>query len=390
MADTTPKDTGELVTFGENLVKFGGKLSSYFEKTSGITEGAVSNSKKAIDAVKSVGTGINASAISSASKAIDEMVKSLKGMAGITESTTAGFSAALKKLANTSVQSIVKEFDGAGPKLTKAGKEIIQKFIDGVESQNSNISKAGKTVVTKFSEAIQSQQSKAKTACTNLVKNCASAISSTSGSFYNSGANLVRGLANGISANQYLAVAKAKAMANAAANAARKALNEHSPSRVFYEIGDYAGLGFVNALGDYVKTAYRAGSEMAGSATDGLKGTISAVSDLLSKDMYAQPTITPVLDLSNIESGAASISSIFGTPSVGVLSNLGTISTMMNRYNQNGTNDDVVNAIDKLRGALGNVGGTNYNINGITYNDGTAVSEAVSSLIRAIMMEGRI
>ena len=35
-----------------------------------------------------------------------------------------------------------------------------------------------------------------------------------------------------------------------AVKAARKALDEHSPSKVFYGIGDYAVRGFANALTD--------------------------------------------------------------------------------------------------------------------------------------------
>lgn len=389
MADTTPKNSNKLVSFGDNLVKFGDKLKSYFEKTAGITSESITASRNAISAIKAASSGFDSSNISSASKAINELVKSIRGMAGITESTTSGFVNALKKLAKTNIQAILKEFDGAGPKLEKAGKDIIQKFVNGVESQNSKVNNAGKTVISKFAEAIKNQQSKAKTACTNLVKSCASAISNSRSRFYDAGANLVKGFAAGISANSYLAKAKAKAMANAAASAAKKALKEHSPSKVFYDIGDYAGLGFVNALGDYVKTAYKAGSEMAGSASDGLSGAISKVSDFFSGDMDNQPTITPILDLSNVESGAATLSSIFGTPSVGVMSNLGTIGTLMNRNNQNGGNDDVVDAINKLRSALGNTTGNNYTINGITYNDDTPISDAVTALIRAITIEGR-
>jgi hypothetical protein len=76
-------------------------------------------------------------------------------------------------------------------------------------------------------------------------------------------------------------------------------------------------------------------------------------------------------------------------PSVGVLSNVGAISSMMNSR-QNGTTDDVISAIDGLRKSLGNTSGDQYNINGITYDDGSNVSEAVRSLVRAARIERRI
>ena len=76
--------------------------------------------------------------------------------------------------------------------------------------------------------------------------------------------------------------------------------------------------------------------------------------------------------------------------SVGVLANVGTVGAMMRGYSQNGTNDDVVSAINKLRSDLGNIGGTSYNINGITYSEGTEVADAIGTLVRAAKMERRI
>lgn len=389
MADTAPKDSSKMTTFGENLVKFGGKLSSYFEKTSGITDGSISNAKKAFDAVKTVGSGINTSAISNVSKAIDKMVKSLKGMAGISANTTAGFSAALKNLANTSVQSIVKEFDGAGPKLSKAGKNIIQKFADGVKSQNSNVAKAGKTVVTNFTKAIDSQQSKAQSACKKMVKSCATAISSASGGFKTAGANLVKGFANGISTNTYLAVAKSKAMAKAAEAAARKELAINSPSKKFIKIGSGIPEGFAIGITHFGSSIKKSVRTMADTAIKNTQNAMSWVAKAVDSDLEYKPTISPVMDLSSVNTGIGAINGMFSDKTLGVTANLNAVSSMMNGRLQNG-NDDVVAAINKLRKSLGNIGNTNYNINGITYDDGSNINDAVQAIVRAARMEGRV
>jgi hypothetical protein len=63
---------------------------------------------------------------------------------------------------------------------------------------------------------------------------------------------------------------------------------------------------------------------------------------------------------------------------------------MMNSRNQNGTTMEVISAIDRLRKSMGNLGGTTYNVNGITYDDGTNVSNAVKDIIRYARMEGRV
>ena len=62
----------------------------------------------------------------------------------------------------------------------------------------------------------------------------------------------------------------------------------------------------------------------------------------------------------------------------------------MKKRSKNGKNDDVVSAINKLRNDLGSMSGNTYNINGVTYDDGTNVSNAVEALVRAVKIEGRV
>ena len=166
------------------------------------------------------------------------------------------------------------------------------------------------------------------------------------------------------------------------------ALDEHSPSREFYQVGAFAGIGLVNALNDYRDRTYDAGYDMADSAKTGLGKAISKVRNIIENGVDSQPTIRPVLDLTDISAGASRINSLFGTPSVGVMSNIGTISTMMNGR-QNGSNNDVVSAIHDLGGRLGGQTGNTYNINGITYDDGSNITSAVEALIRAAIRERR-
>ena len=110
----------------------------------------------------------------------------------------------------------------------------------------------------------------------------------------------------------------------------------------------------------------------------------------MDSDINTQPVITPVLDLSNISSGAASINGLFGdTQTVGVRANLNAINTAM-RANQNNQNEDVVNAIDKLRKDLNNVNtGDTYSINGVYANDDDII-EAIKSIVRAVKIERRV
>lgn len=226
-----------------------------------------------------------------------------------------------------------------------------------------------------------------KSSITNGLSSVITSIKSYYSNFYSSGEYLVTGFANGISANTYKAEAKARAMANAAKQAAKDELKEKSPSKEGYEIGDYFGVGFVNGIGNNVRTAFSVGAEIAKSAKTGLNATVDKLRKAIDTDMNLEPTIKPILDLSNIKSGAGYIGSMIGNPSLEVMSNVGSISMMMSR--QNGVNDDIISALNKLRGDLGNIGGDTYVIDGVTYDDGTNVSDAVRTLVRAAKVERR-
>ena len=209
-------------------------------------------------------------------------------------------------------------------------------------------------------------------------------------SFYQSGKYLVQGFANGISANTYIASAKASAVGGAAAEAIRKRLNERSPSRVAYEIGDYFGIGFVNGISDNISRAYDTSNELADSTRSGLTNVISKIAQAIDTDIDTQPTIRPVVDLTDIRSGINQIGGLFDiAPSVGVLAQANGISMSMNNR-QNGSNTDVISAIKDLGRSLSStMPGNTYNINGITYDDGSNIVDAVQTLVRAARIERR-
>ena len=125
------------------------------------------------------------------------------------------------------------------------------------------------------------------------------------------GQQIPAGLAEGVSLSKSAFLDELTNMALAGVEAVKNTLEINSPSRVFRELGNFTGLGFVSGLSDYVEKSYAAGANMADYATDGLSNAMSIVADLLNGDMDAQPTIRPVLDLSNVMHGAEQINSLF-------------------------------------------------------------------------------
>ena len=120
----------------------------------------------------------------------------------------------------------------------------------------------------------------------------------------------MEGVANGISSYTYRAEARAAAMARASARAAERELDINSPSKVGGRIGGFFGQGFVNEIDNYADKAYKSGASMADSARKGLNDAIAKARDAVDSSMDVQPTIRPVLDLSEVQSNAGRLSAI--------------------------------------------------------------------------------
>ena len=216
---------------------------------------------------------------------------------------------------------------------TSTGTQTMVKLIAGVRSQDSSARMAFTTIISacltviknkyaeftstgrecmvKFIAGVRSKDSELRTAFTTTLSGSITAIKDYYSQFKSAGSYLVDGFCDGISENTWKAEAKARAMAAAAAEAAEDELDEHSPSKRFYGIGNFAGVGFINALIDNVSKAGKAGQEIARSSIDGLNDIISRIADYVDADMDVQPTIRPVLDLSAVEAGTGRLNTLF-------------------------------------------------------------------------------
>ena len=395
---------GSLVTLCRNLIGLdtsgisdfkvsgiGKEMKTYSDKVAGIDSikiiASVASAGRLVTLIKSL-SGIDTGGVSKFTKAVNELGKmNLSGLSkafsgasskmlssgsNITESLAKGMGSkvsALTAVASTIVTSIVKKIDSQKNKFLALGIEIMGKFASGISKKSSTLNKAFTTVLTSAVDT-----------CRGYYNN-----------FYNAGSYVVSGFANGISSKTWQAEAKATEMAKAAVKAARKELKINSPSKVFMKIGGGVPEGFakgINKFGYYVTDSI---GQMSKNSLDQTKNVISNIASVLDTDIDTQPTIRPVVDLSDVKASSGRINGLFGQNiSLGVSANsAGVVSAMMSNNSQNG-NEDIVSAINKLRKELGNVGGTTYKIDGITYDDGSNITNAVKSLVRAAKIERRI
>ena len=397
--------------------------SSYGVSKEGIA--AINETKTAGDAIVAVVNaigGIDSTNVSSAIENIQSMVGVISEMTitnftgadkfkaaldTLASADIAGFGETMKSLGETGLNKFVSAFTESSAKAAEAGETLISAITNGVTSGKETLGNAVQDIVTyvmtkasifrtvgqllmmSFKLGMSSQASTVKEAVASIITSCSTVSIADYQKFYNAGSYLVDGFAAGISDNTYKAEAKAAAMADAAYTAAQEELDVNSPSKVFRKLGTSVPEGFAMGIDKLGGMVERSSISMARSAISGTQDAISRIVDVINSDMDTQPTIRPVLDLSAVSSGAGAINGMLGIkPSVGVMSNVNSIGSMMNGR-QNGTNSDVISAIRDLGKSLGSGSGDSYTINGITYDDGSNITDAVQTLIRAARVERR-
>ena len=143
-----------------------------------------------------------------------------------------------------------------------------------------------------------------------MIDSCQASIRYRYSDFYSAGKYLVDGFTKGINERIVDVETQARAMAKAAAQAVETELDINSPSKVGYRIGGFFGLGFVKSIADYTNQSYDAGASIAVSAKEGLRDAVSKIGDFIENGIESQPTIRPVLDLSDVSEGAAKLSAL--------------------------------------------------------------------------------
>ena len=267
------------------------------------------------------------------------------------------------------INAAVLVLTGGIVNLSASGNKLMDSgLIKGIRDKISNLRQAMSDAVTKAKEKI-----------TEKIKD-----------FKSAGKEVINGFIKGIRD-------KISAVGNAASEIGKKALNSikgflgiESPSKEFAMVGRYSDEGMIAGLKAYAGKVATAAGNVGSSALDSMKNSISGIANLLGSDFDSQPTIRPVLDLSAVTAGANSINGMFDmTPSVGVMSTIGAISSAMNGR-QNGANGDVVSAIKDLGSKLGRTSGDTYQINGVTYDDGSNIINAIEAIVREARIERRM
>lgn len=397
----------DIASFGEQLVSFGQSFAAYYNSVSGVDvaklSGVVVEFRNLVDlanGIKSVDTSgmstfaqnltnlgnagidgfINAftNANSRVSTAANTMVTTFINAAKAQQGN-------LTSTFTTMINGIVTAFTSKYSQFTIMGQTMMINFISGIRTGDASARSAfvvivsgcltairnkfyefntvGQTTMTNLIAGIRTKNQLAKDAFVQIINSCLTAIRNKYTDFYNAGKYLVEGFAKGIDEYTWYAEARARAMVRAAAQAAEAELDINSPSKVGYRIGGFFGMGFVNSLIDYADKSYDAGASVAKSAKEGLRNAVSKIGDFIENGIDSQPTIRPLLDLSDVTEGAGRLSALLSRnqamkisagmehEGTGIVQNGGTTPTSGNNYNftQNNYSPKALSRIDIYR-----------------------------------------
>lgn len=304
--------------------------------------------------------------------------------------------------AKKTAKTAKSEFKSAGEDMVKgladgikgssAVKDGITKVVDDAVNKAKNASSkftsAGKEWAEKLASGIKSGSSSVNSAVASVINSAVSKAKSGSGQMRSAGASMMEGFTAGIRSKAASAAAAAASAVAQAISAAKAKLKINSPSKVFMQIGKWTVMGMEKGLDNNAYRVSRSATNIADSAITAMQSSISMIANAVDDSMDTQLTIRPVLDLSNVEAGARSLNGMLGSSQLSA-SLSGDMSRSIGAIQNGNNNGELLSAIKDLQGNVGNSGDT-YQINGITYDDGSAISSAVQTLIRAAKIERRM
>lgn len=298
--------------FGEALISFGGCLVNYSEKVSETDSEAVARS---IDDFR----------------ALLSLVEDVEGANGSALTT---FSYGITNLGHTAVNDFIGCFTGAYTDVDEAVGGMIDTAANAIEvripiivqsmygitevmvqalNDGKNWITVGGEIVADLVRGMKSKSKDAKDAVASFVLGMITEIRSRYLEFVQAGQYLVDGFVSGVGLKSTAVKLAARKVGNDALNTLNNTLQVHSPSRITEKTGKFFVLGFVNGMLENVGKAFTSAEEVGSSARDGLTKICSQIEDMVSNSIDANPTIRPVLDLTDVQAKSKQLSHLVGT-----------------------------------------------------------------------------
>ena len=225
---------------------------------------------------------------------------------------------------------------------------FITRLLTMITNRAALFSNAGRMLMERMKQGIMISGAGFSAAIASIIVSAVSTINSCYQSFYSAGAYLGDGLIDGIESKETEAYDAGYALGQAAVQGEKDGQQSNSPSKLTIKAGKWIGEGLVIGMNQMSKSVYKAGENMGGSAVDSISGALARVSNSTKYAMDVQPTIRPVVDLSNVNAMNFDLGSTVKFSMAKPINSLSQIVTDA-QSSIDASNREVVSAIDGLR-----------------------------------------
>ena len=244
---------------------------------------------------------------------------------------------------------------------------VVSKCVSKIGEFVSKFKNGAKNLISSFKDGIGEKVTDVVDTVKSIPAKCVEKLKEKISDFKNVGKDMMNGLIEGVKSKFQEIKDAATGVISGAVSAVKNFLGIHSPSRVFAEIGEYSDEGFAEGLTKFAGVASSAAKDVGNSTVDSLKSSLSKVSDVINDNFVADPTIRPVIDLTEIQNGAAAVDGLFSNPQLSLAktginvssinANTGSLAHMMSQHQFNANdNKDVIASLDAVREDIQNLG----------------------------------
>jgi phage-related protein len=212
------------------------------------------------------------------------------------------------------------------PDFVTAATDVMVAFLESLADNLDRVISAGADIVIAVIEGIGDNLLRITEAAfetiITFVNGVADAIDENAPAMRSAGANLagsiISGMLGGLTDRAGEVVEGARKMAGDALGAMGSVFRRGSPSRATMEMGNELGQGLSIGMEQSIPMVNKAAEHVGDDTLETMKRSIAKMSDLIPEDMDMNPTITPVLDLSEIRKEAGKIGETLGKQEIDI------------------------------------------------------------------------
>ena len=338
----------DLATFGDDLTLFGADLSAYAEAISNVKADAVTASANAAEALSNLASGLPDSSlfdkwfggdqtlasfggdISKFGAAMKDyygqisgidtgrmadvvaqvwsLLELAEGAAGVNTSGLTGFADSMRKMGDAGISGFTSAFYNCGDTVNKAVSSMLSTVSGAVLSNLPVTNGAMETVVQSLANIVDGKVPAIRTSTSDMMRTMGASITAHSRTvgdamrtvlstavsninrmkpeFETAGKNAGQGFINGINSKLGGARSAGRSLGLVALDAAKKALDSHSPSREFIHLGENVGEGLAIGVNNSIVPAAQAASGMIDEVIAVSEKGVDAFEDWINEKQY--------------------------------------------------------------------------------------------------------